>query len=449
MPTLSPEILARLQQADKYTYNPRPREFLRRAPKRAILIVVDGVTREAFARAHTPTFDALAARGVVAQDARTIFPTITGPAHTSLLTGARMQAHGFVYPKLLAEDGKSFVDFEEGFIHAETVAEAWRFRGLVSVGIGSRFLRGADAMVTEGIFGHDVEYITKLAVQALREYDLHFLMVVYYAADTMGHWFGPDADEVITAIEMIDQASARILQLVNLDETAVVVIADHGQMKIEKDAGDRKQWERWGTTYQGRVAWSPRDLARRAELGEILRLPAVDTVLTEPELELLGANHPRWAKSIVTLNDRYWFDDGRPFHSYHGAWSESEQHIPLVLSGAGIHAGARLDKCEIIDIAPTLSLLLGGDMPRHADGRVLWQVLETDRAPDVQAHARLLLERDRLLDEFKTLKKNYAKQSIQREEFRTRQTELKRRAAKTLKALKEESSRLRQVAASG
>lgn len=444
MPTLSPEILARLQQADKYAYDPRPREFLRRVPKRAVLIVVDGVTREAFARAHTPTFDALAARGVVAQDARTIFPTITGPAHTSLLTGARMQAHGFVYPKVVAEDGRTLVDFEEGFIHAETVAEAWRFRGLVSVGIGSRFLRGADAMVTEGIFGHDVEYITKLAIQALREYDPDFLMVVYYAADTMGHWFGPDADEVIAAIEMIDEASARVMQEVNLDETTVVVAADHGQMKVEKDAGDRKVWERWGTIYQGRVAWSPRDLAQSPELAEILKHPAVDAVLTEPELELLGANHPRWGKSIVTLNDLYWFDDGRPFHSYHGAWSEIEQHIPLVLSGAGIRAGARLGTCEIIDVVPTLSLLLGGNMPRHADGRILWEVLDADRTPGVQAHTRLILERDELLGKFKASKKDFANQLIRGEEFETRQIELKQLAEQNQRAIREESRKLRE-----
>lgn len=56
MPSLSPEILARLKQADKLPHQPRPREFLLGAPARALQ------------RAHTLTFDALAERGVRALD---------------------------------------------------------------------------------------------------------------------------------------------------------------------------------------------------------------------------------------------------------------------------------------------------------------------------------------------------------------------------------------------
>jgi hypothetical protein len=49
---LSPEILVRLKQADKLPYTPRPREFIRRAPTRALMILVDGITPAALQRAH-------------------------------------------------------------------------------------------------------------------------------------------------------------------------------------------------------------------------------------------------------------------------------------------------------------------------------------------------------------------------------------------------------------
>jgi len=68
MPSLSPEILARLKQADKLPHQPRPREFLFGAPARALLILVDRIAPAALQRAHTPTFDALAERGVRALD---------------------------------------------------------------------------------------------------------------------------------------------------------------------------------------------------------------------------------------------------------------------------------------------------------------------------------------------------------------------------------------------
>src|SRR5512140_64539 len=110
----STDVLARLRQADRLPYAPHARESIRNAPKRAILFITDGITPEALARAHTPTFDSLAARGVSATDARSIFPTITGPAHTSILTGARVATHGFLYPKMLDAYGNRLMDFTEG-----------------------------------------------------------------------------------------------------------------------------------------------------------------------------------------------------------------------------------------------------------------------------------------------------------------------------------------------
>ncbi|HEY6043163.1 MAG TPA: alkaline phosphatase family protein, partial [Anaerolineae bacterium] len=107
----------------------------------------------AFDRAHTPNFNSLLQHGASATDARTIFPTITGPAHTSILTGARVGTHGFLYPKMLDAYGNRLFDFTEGLMQAETIAEAWRPRGITSAGIGSRFLRGADMQVTEASWG--------------------------------------------------------------------------------------------------------------------------------------------------------------------------------------------------------------------------------------------------------------------------------------------------------
>ena len=58
---LTPDVLARLAQADKVAYNPRPRDFLTHAPTRGLMIITDGITPQAVERARTPTFDALAA----------------------------------------------------------------------------------------------------------------------------------------------------------------------------------------------------------------------------------------------------------------------------------------------------------------------------------------------------------------------------------------------------
>ena len=431
---LSPEILDRLKQADKLAYAPRSRDFLRHAPAHALMILVDGITPAALQRAHTPTFDALTARGASASDARTVFPTITGPAHTSILTGARVGTHGFLYPKMLDAYGNRLLDFTEGLMQAETVAEAWRPNGITSVGVGSRFLRGADALVSEGAVGEDLEDITNRAIAAVRDWEPHFMMVVYYAADSIGHLFGPEAELTLAAIEHIDAMTARILDAYAaknlLDETVVVVLADHGMLATEHvDSTDFV--ERVGAFPHGRLALAPRALSD-AEYNALLSDPRVEDIYSRDELELLGAWGPRWGEHVIHLRDGLMFPYHRKLVGYHGAWSEVEKHMPLILSGAGIRHGTALTTCEAIDLAPTLSRLLGGEAPSHSEGRVLWEILDVENAPDVSAYARLIVERDELLNELKALKKEYAKQSVHREEFVARQMELKRLAKQNL-----------------
>jgi arylsulfatase A-like enzyme len=432
MPTLSNEIRAQLKQADKLPYQPRRRDLnLRhRAPKRALMILVDGITPAALQRAHTPTFDALAAGGVAAADARTVFPTITGPAHTSILTGARVGTHGFLYPKMLDAYGNRMLDFPEGLMQAETIAEAWRPNGITSVGIGSRFLRGADALVSEGVVGEDMEDITNRAIAALYDWEPYFLMVVFYAADSLGHVLGPEAAETLAAIEDIDTLAARLLESYGakgfLDETVVVVLADHG-MLATPTVVDTDFVDRVGALPHGRLALVPHALSDQ-DYVSLLSDSRVDDIYGRDELEWHGAWGPRWGEQVILLSEGMMFPHTRKLAAYHGAWTRTEKHMPLIMSGAGIRAGGSLTTCETIDLAPTLSLLLGGETPRHSEGRILWETLDIDHAPDVSAYTRSIVERDALLSESKLLKKKYAQHLIDREEFVTRQTELKRHA---------------------
>jgi arylsulfatase A-like enzyme len=339
--------------------------------------------------------------------------------------------------------GNRLLDFTEGLMQAETIAEAWRPHGITSVGIGSRFLRGADALVSEGVVGEDLDDITDRAIAAVRDWEPHFLMVVYYAADSLGHVLGPEADLTLAAIEHIDAMGARILEAYIaknlLDETVVVVLADHGMMATEV-VESTDFIERVGAFPHGRLALAPLALSD-AEYRALLSDPRVEDIYGRAELELLGAWGPRWGEHVIHLKDGLMFPHQRKLAGYHGAWSEIEKHVPLILSGAGIRHGARLTTCETVDLAPTLSLLLGGAAPSHSEGRVLWEALDVDHAPDVNAHARLIVERDQLLHELKALKNEYAKASIHREEFVGREIEWKRLAEQNITAMKNENAR--------
>lgn len=448
MLSLTPELITLLRSLDKNEYAPAPREFLKRAPKHVLHILTDGITPNALRRADTPTFDALAQRGVSATGARGVFPTITGPSHTSMLTGARVGAHGFLYPKMLDAFGNRLLEFSEGLMRAETIAEAWRPRGITTAGIGSRFLRGADMMLTEGVFGEDYIEITQRAIAAVNEWQPNYLHVVFYVADSAGHLYGPEADETLWAISQMDEMTARILNAYadkNLDgELAVVVNADHGMVPVNHVVPPAFV-EKAGALAHGRVA-----LAARAFDDEtfdaLMNDPRVDDIFARDELELLGAYGPRWGEHVLQLREGWMFEGTRPLVGFHGAWSQADRHIPLILSGVGIRAGALLDVCELIDIAPTLSTLLGGAVPENSQGRILWEALDTRGATvNAGSYVDLVLERESALEELKQLKRERAGGAMYKSEYETERGEILMRARMNLAAMEEERKKLQHL----
>lgn len=62
--------------------------------------------------------------------------------------------------------------------------------------------------------------------------------------------------------------------------------------------------------------------------------------------------------------------------STHGSANNYDTHAPLIFFGKGIKAGNSLERTEIVDIAPTISALLGIPYPNGATGRPLYMVLE-------------------------------------------------------------------------
>lgn len=445
MLSLTPDLLTLLRSLDKNEYAPAPRDFLNRAPKYALHILTDGITPEALKRAHTPTFDALIQQGVSASDARGVFPTITGPSHTSMLTGARVGTHGFLYPKMLDAFGNRLLDVSEGLMRAETIAEAWRPRGITSACIGSRFLRGADMLQTEGVFGEDYIDITNRAIAAINEWTPNYLHVVLYVADSAGHLYGPDADETLWAIGQMDEMTARILNAYadkNLDSDLVVIVnADHGMMPVRETVPHALATSA-GALPHGRVALAPRGLDD-ATFEELINDARVDDIFSRDELEVLGAYGPRWGEHVLQLREGWMFQSTRTMAGYHGAWSQTERHIPMILSGTGIRAGAQLDACELIDLASTLSVLLGGAIPENNEGRILWEALDArDKLPNVGNYIELLCQRDNALDELKQLKRERAGGAMYRSEYESERSEILMRARLNLVAMQEEKSKM-------
>src|SRR5690606_15466644 len=69
---------------------------------------------------------------------------------------------------------------------------------------------------------------------------------------------------------------------------------------------------------------------------------------------------------------------GSPFRtgSTHGSGYNYDTHVPLIFYGTGIRHGNTTQRSEIIDIAPTISSLLGIQFPNGATGKPLSIMLD-------------------------------------------------------------------------
>ncbi len=98
--------------------------------------------------------------------------------------------------------------------------------------------------------------------------------------------------------------------------------------------------------------------------------------------ELLRDRGPEWTVLVVS-DHGFATDEGRPRTTDsrigHGPAADWHRRFGvLVLSGARVRAGAKLDEASVHDIAPTLLALYGLSLPRTWPGRVLAEGLEPE-----------------------------------------------------------------------
>lgn len=62
--------------------------------------------------------------------------------------------------------------------------------------------------------------------------------------------------------------------------------------------------------------------------------------------------------------------------SQHGSAYKYDTHVPLIFYGKGINKGQTTKKAKTVDIAPTISALLGIAFPNAATGEVLYEVID-------------------------------------------------------------------------
>jgi predicted AlkP superfamily pyrophosphatase or phosphodiesterase len=189
-------------------------------------------------KSDMPTFHAMAAEGARTWNAYTIVPSLTLPAHTSMLTGVGPQAHQILWN-----------DYEpaKGLVKVPTIFSLAKQHGLVTaMFVGKEkfehlLLPGSvDAFVWPQP-EDDAKSVAKIFAERVGILKPNLCFIHFRDPDTIGHKFGGHSPEKMQALADCDAALKTIKDAIaaaGLTGSSVIILtADHGSHDFKDKDG--------------------------------------------------------------------------------------------------------------------------------------------------------------------------------------------------------------------
>jgi predicted AlkP superfamily pyrophosphatase or phosphodiesterase len=210
------------------------------------IISIDGAKPAVIAESEAPTLKKIAAEGAVTWQARTIFPSLTLPSHTSMLTGVGPDKHqilwngytpikGFVkvptvFSLLKSADPKAITAMLVGKV---------KFRHLWLKDSLDLFDFGGPQSPKPVVAAPEIEkdkkpsqMVAKQAVPWLKEHKPRLTFIHFPDVDTAGHKDGWGSPQQKEALKVTDQALWQVWQAIKdagiADSSVMLITADHG-----------------------------------------------------------------------------------------------------------------------------------------------------------------------------------------------------------------------------
>jgi predicted AlkP superfamily pyrophosphatase or phosphodiesterase len=198
--------------------------------KLALIITIDGLRPDAISEAHTPTLYSLTKSGSYTLSAKTIKPSTTLPAHTSLITGLTPRRH------------KVFFDtWNEalGYIEADTIFCIVEKRGMrTAMFVGKDKLRYlatpgcVDHFVSTGSSNTSVQDIATKFSKYFKKEKPGLTLLHFPEPDLTGHKNGWMSEEYFTALKNVDGAIGKVIEMIHAtgayNHTLIIITSDHG-----------------------------------------------------------------------------------------------------------------------------------------------------------------------------------------------------------------------------
>ena len=228
-PTLTATIAITATTIETSTPTFTPTPTFSPPARRVLILSIDGLRPDAIYPAPMPNLIQLMQGGAFSLHAQTIHPSLTLPAHASMLTGMCPSKHGVDWNDYLPGKGSALGTDIFDLAHAaglKTVVVAGK-RKLTQVTEPASL----DTVVV--IDGDDLTLMDSLIADFPQDFGVLFVHLP--DTDTVGHEYGWLSREQLGAIQRADEALGQLLAALDArglrGETLIIVTSDHGGFK--------------------------------------------------------------------------------------------------------------------------------------------------------------------------------------------------------------------------
>ncbi|WP_299251428.1 alkaline phosphatase PafA [uncultured Lacinutrix sp.] len=322
--------------------------------------------------------------------------------------------------KTYTESGSDLNTFEGGFKGKENATFPYDLAILKDDNKGFDILKATP-------FGNSI--VADFAIEALAGEQLgkdditDVLTVSFSSTDYVGHNFGVNSKEVEDTYIRLDKDLERLFKAldaqVGVGEYTLFLTSDHGAVevpaylqsaKIPAGYFNKKEFrknidafllKKYATSdliesfsndqiFLNKTRLKTLNLDLRevqyAIVNEVINYKDIDKVYSSETMQnatfsngiealIQNGYHQKRSGDIIIIKDPAVISYSET-GSTHGSGSTFDTHVPLLFYGNGIKKGSTLAKTEIIDIAPTISALLGISYPTGTTGSVLDFVID-------------------------------------------------------------------------
>ena len=367
-------------------------------PRYILFLTADGFRSDYVEWYQPQNIKQLIAEGTRVTNAKPVFPTVTTPNMTSLVTGAYPRTTGIACNTQYVRESDKLVRSPRTNA-AETIAETLQKAGWSTASVNHFMLQGRGAQSFVSTAYNDSEKTTDAVITQLKN-KTRFIAAIFGATDSAGHKHGPKSAQVKEAVLGIDRAIGRLISFLKeqgiLEQTLITFNSDHGMSAFEAkqvataptqaliQAGFRVATSEAQLNadtqiivldYGVRLVYF-RKLSADERLKAVQILSQIDgtELLDRAHLDSLGCHDNRSGDVIVSPLPGYTMSNAGGTGGLHGRFAE--QNPILFFRGSGIKRGATIDAAQTIDIVPTLLRLVNVAPARTVDGKIISGVSE-------------------------------------------------------------------------